>query len=89
MRLQNKIGINLITLMMMGLISFAGCKDNNVEDPIIRDPPMKDTTDVTMWLTKGDKSALLQRQNVSLLFEDSVSIYPSIKVDDSAKPFRQ
>jgi glucosylceramidase len=86
MRLNNKTGISLIALLMTGMISFAGCRDNNGGDAPVTpvDPPQeRDTTDVSMWLTKGDKTALLQKQTVSLLFKDTVNMYPSIKVDDA------
>jgi glucosylceramidase len=85
MRFNKKIWISLMLLLMTGMISFAGCKDNKggeVPDPPV-DPPMADTTDVTMWLTKGDKTALLQKQQVSLLFKDAVNLNPTIKVDDA------
>lgn len=38
-------------------------------------------TDISWWLTKPDKSVLLQQQNISLLFSDAVNQYPTINVD--------
>ncbi|HJT73198.1 MAG TPA: glycoside hydrolase family 30 beta sandwich domain-containing protein [Chitinophaga sp.] len=57
--------------------------DPNPLPPI--DPPAggDTTSDVAMWLTKADKSALLQKQKVSLIFKDTVNGNPTIKVDDS------
>jgi glucosylceramidase len=84
MRFYNKTCISLMSLLMTGMIAFAGCKGSNggeVPDPPV-DPPVADTTDVNMWLTKGDKTALLQRQKVSLLFKDADNLNPTIKVDD-------
>jgi glucosylceramidase len=50
-------------------------------------PPVVDTTkpalnsDVAFWLTKGDQTALLQRQNVSLVFGTGSNSNPTITVD--------
>lgn len=85
MRLRSKTWISLTALLMTGMIAIAGCKDNKageVPDPTV-DPPMADTTDVNMWLTKGDKTALLQKQQVSLLFKDADNVNPTIKIDDA------
>ncbi|PSL25374.1 glycoside hydrolase family 30 protein [Chitinophaga ginsengisoli] len=85
MRFRNKTSISLALLLMTGLIAFAACKNNNggeVPDPTV-DPPMSDTTDVNMWLTTGDKTVLLKKQPVKLLFKDTTNIYPDIKVDDA------
>ncbi|GAA3923990.1 glucosylceramidase [Chitinophaga oryziterrae] len=46
------------------------------------DPPAK-ASDVAFWLTNPDKSALLKKQTVSLIFKDTVNIYPTIKVDET------
>lgn len=46
------------------------------------DPPVK-ASDVAFWLTNPDKSALLKKQTVSLIFKDTVNIYPTIKVDET------
>lgn len=40
------------------------------------------TSDVSFWLTKGDKSALLQKQNVALNFATATNSYTTIEVDD-------
>lgn len=85
MRFRNKTSISLAVLLMTGLIAFAGCRDNNggeAPGPTV-DPPMSDTTDVNMWLTTGDKTVLLKKQQVRLLFKDTTNIYPDIKVDDA------
>ncbi|RZL30751.1 MAG: glucosylceramidase, partial [Pedobacter sp.] len=41
------------------------------------------TSDVSYWLTKGDKSALLQRQNVALNFTKTTNSYATIEVDET------
>ncbi|WP_421938610.1 glycoside hydrolase family 30 protein [Pedobacter sp.] len=38
-------------------------------------------TEVSMWLTKGDQTALLQKQNIALNFSDESNGNPSIEVD--------
>lgn len=66
------------------LCCFASCKGgSNDTTNIIVPPPAGDLpTDVTFWLTKADKSVLLTKQKVSLLFKDTVNVYPTIKVED-------
>jgi glucosylceramidase len=39
------------------------------------------TGDVTFWLTKGDRSVLLQKQNGNLVFGNTSNRYPTITVD--------
>jgi glucosylceramidase len=43
--------------------------------------PTPTHTDISCWLTKPDKSALLRKQDVSLLFSAAVNQYPTIKID--------
>ncbi|TAN01258.1 MAG: glucosylceramidase, partial [Chitinophagaceae bacterium] len=52
-------------------------KDSTVNNP----PPQQVVTDVQFWLTNPDKSALFQRQNVSLLFSANSNGNPTIVVD--------
>ena len=40
-------------------------------------------SDVSFWLTKGDQTVLLQKQNVSLLFGTNTNTYPFIDVDST------
>jgi glucosylceramidase len=71
-------------------ILMAACskKDNSGTKPV--DPPVKppvDTptnpvaSDVAFWLTKGDQSVLLKKQNVSLLFKAGSNNNATIDVD--------
>ncbi|SFO99818.1 glucosylceramidase [Chitinophaga sp. YR627] len=80
-----KTRISLTALLLSGVIAFASCKDNGTETPVRPvDPTVeKDSTDVLMWLTKGDRSVLLKQQKVNLLFKDTLNVYPTIKVDAS------
>src|ERR1700733_8593260 len=40
-------------------------------------------SDVSYWLTQGDQTVLLQKQNVSLLFATQSNNYPIIDVDST------
>jgi glucosylceramidase len=39
------------------------------------------STDVNYWITKGDQSVLLQKQNTNLVFGTAKNRYPNITVD--------
>ncbi|MGH2644241.1 MAG: glycoside hydrolase family 30 protein [Chitinophagaceae bacterium] len=52
-------------------------QDTTVNNP----PPQQVNTDVQFWLTNPDKSALFQRQNVSLNFSNNSNSNPTIIVD--------
>ncbi|TCC88212.1 glucosylceramidase [Pedobacter frigiditerrae] len=66
------------------LISCA-CKKSTkkTEAPVIPIPPVTTpiTSDVSFWLTKGDKSVLLQKQNVALNFSNTNNSNTTIEVD--------
>lgn len=47
--------------------------------PVTPAPPVK--SDVSLWLTKADQSALFQEQNVSLVFTSASNSNPTITVD--------
>lgn len=65
-------------------ILFVACssKGGGNEPVIPIDPPVK-ASDVAFWLTNPDKSVLLKKQTVSLIFKDTVNIFPTIKVDET------
>jgi glucosylceramidase len=66
------------------LISCA-CKKSTkkTETPVIPLPPVTTplTSDVSFWLTKGDKSVLLQKQNIALNFSNTNNSNTTIEVD--------
>ena len=41
------------------------------------------SSDVSFWLTKGDKSALLQKQNIALNFTATNNSYSTIEIDEA------
>ncbi len=65
-------GIGLLALFFLS--ACATKKDNQVET--------NNGSDVGFWLTKGDKSALLAKQNTVLKFTDAVNQNPTIEVND-------
>ncbi|MBI2729353.1 MAG: glucosylceramidase [Sphingobacteriales bacterium] len=46
-------------------------------------PPPPATNDVEFWLTKGDQSALLQKQSTILSFGTTTNIYSTIEIDST------
>jgi len=69
------------------IFCFASCKGgSNDTTTVIVPPPAGDLkTDVTFWLTKADKSVLLTKQKVSLLFKDTVNVFPTIKIEEGTQ----
>ncbi|MCZ4245635.1 glycoside hydrolase family 30 protein [Pedobacter punctiformis] len=51
----------------------------DIGNPQTGTTPVK--TDVSFWLTKGDQSALLQKQNIALNFSEATNNNPTIEVD--------
>jgi glucosylceramidase len=74
-----------LPLLLCGIICCSKKSSSPPAPPV--PPPIVDTTkpvlnsDVAFWLTKGDQSALLQRQNVSLVFASGSNSNPTITVD--------
>jgi len=67
----------------IAVLAVACSSKGGSNDPVIPiDPPVK-ASDVAFWLTNPDKSALLKKQTVSLIFKDTVNIYPTINVDET------
>ncbi|HKI44579.1 MAG TPA: glycoside hydrolase family 30 beta sandwich domain-containing protein [Balneolales bacterium] len=80
-----------LSLMLMFMVMDFSCskQPTSAIDGTGTNPP-KDTTttptspaetDVSLWLTKADKSALFQKQNVSLIFSNTSGSGPTITVD--------
>jgi glucosylceramidase len=65
------------------LMLFSCSRDNNSGNSGGTTPPVTQSSDVSYWLTKGDQTVLLQRQNVSLLFGTNANNYPFIDVDST------
>jgi glucosylceramidase len=88
--------IRLSVLCVLVFIGYSGtvltgCGKRASSQPGTVTPPPDTTkgpttplaTDVSFWLTNGDQSALLAKQNVSLKFSATTNQYPSITVDST------
>ncbi|RYE29855.1 MAG: glucosylceramidase, partial [Sphingobacteriaceae bacterium] len=74
----------LFALISSVAATFTNCskKITEGETPVqVVNPPAATKSDVTMWLTTADKSALLQKQNVSLNFSNTSSQNTTITID--------
>ncbi len=83
---------NLLIIVAFLLLLFSGCssgcgkKNGNTVVPLPDPPPVQ--SDIEYWVTKGDQSALLQKQIVPLVFATVSNSHPVIEVD-SAQAFQE
>lgn len=73
---------NYLLLPLISLFLYGDCKKESggaVIDPI----PTPQTSDVDVWVTKGDQSALLARQTEVIKFTSTTNSYPNIDVDSA------
>lgn len=80
--------IFLIAISCLAILaSSSGCNKNssgnggNINTPPINTPPTSQSNDVEFWLTKGDQSALLQKQSEVLSFGTVNNSFAFIDVD--------
>jgi len=73
--------IHLLPLVFFTLL--ISCKSKAQQDlkPLPTPKPVSQKTDVSLWLTKADRSALFQKQNIALNFQSTSNQYPTIEVD--------
>ena len=80
--------MKLSTILLLGLLVHAtSCSKKSASDSNPTPPPTVITpvkTDVAMWLTNPDKSQLLAKQNVSLLFNSATNLNATINVDTTS-----
>lgn len=74
----------IITFAAFFTVAAIGCSKKTtgggeLPTPVTPVPVVK--SDVAMWLTTGDQTALLQKQNVSLVFGNTTNQNPTITVD--------
>jgi len=83
--------LNVLFLLVIANLSCSKQSTSQIDGPA-NPPPANDSTvtpnpsvktDVTLWLTSADKSALFEKQNVSLLFSQTLNNNPTITVDTS------
>lgn len=55
-------------ILLIWFVSFHGDCSKNTEEPAPPPPPPSATNDMDFWLTKGDQTALLQKQSTTLSF---------------------
>jgi len=79
---MNKHNALIAAIVLAGLLSVnSDCSKNKTPDPNPPAPPA--TNDIAVWLTKGDKSALLQKQSAFLSFTSSTNTNPTVEVDST------
>jgi len=73
----------MLMLSMVCCICFNGVSDESNPIQVIIPDTNCDLKkpDISYWLTRSDKSVLLQKQNPGLYFNTSVNQYPSIDID--------
>ena len=64
-------------VMLMSIVVLAGCKSASVKKSSI----MPAKGEAAFWLTTGNRSALLQKQNQPLVFAEGANTYPTIEID--------
>ncbi|MEO6733176.1 MAG: glycoside hydrolase family 30 beta sandwich domain-containing protein [Ferruginibacter sp.] len=78
-----------ISLFTIGtFLGSTGCSKKSTSTPVIPITPTPPTTtksDVDFWMTTANKSSLLQKQNLSLVFTSASNGNPSIEVDSTQK----
>lgn len=72
----------LLTGLLLSVIWIA-CKSKSGTDDPVTPPPPPPVNEVDFWLTKGDQSALLQKQTTVLQFGSAPNIYPVIEVNET------
>ena len=85
MNMKLKIWLLGGLFLLAGLTSVYGCKKK--ANPVPADHTGNEwvKTDVAFWLTNPDKSALLKRQNIALLFNTVPNNFPTIIVDSAQR----
>ena len=76
-------------VLVLCLIVFSGCsksKDSSTTPPVvINPPPVTPPTGIYYWLTTGDKTNLLSKQQTNLNFDVIANALPNITVDSTQK----
>lgn len=72
----------LLLVCFYTLFVCGDCSKKSGNDPVPPPPPAP-TNDVEMWLTKGDQSALLQKQTDILSFGTTANSFPNIDIDSA------
>jgi glucosylceramidase len=76
-------GILLAVIISSSLLLFACARDDNSGNGQTTDSTGTNPGDVGFWLTRGDSSVLLQKQNTALVFGTTANSNPFIDVDST------
>ena len=74
----------LILIIFMFLQT--NCSKSSTDEPVVNPPinnPQTGVSDVDFWLTQGNQSVKLGKQNTFLQFNNTANNYPSIDVEES------
>jgi glucosylceramidase len=80
---KNKLLVN--TIILVGLLSAcSGCSKSKKSTTVPPPPPDTPVTNgITAFITKGDQSALLQKQGSQLPFANAANTYATVEVDST------
>jgi len=82
--LKNTIKAFFVMAAVMSQVKCSSSSDP-VENPPVVNPPVVVANDVDFWLTKGNQSALLEKQTVKLGFGTTANAYANIEVNAAQK----
>jgi len=73
------------SLILLLVVLTTSCKDQKTEhaNVVPPTPPATEKSEVSLWLTNADKSALFQKQSVNLEFKNGTNNDPTIAVDST------
>jgi glucosylceramidase len=80
---ENKLLIN--TIILTGLLSaYSGCSENKQQATVPTSLPYPAVTNgITAFITKGDQSALLQKQSAQIRFDNAANTNAIVEVDST------
>ncbi len=78
------MNIFLLITLSAALSQCSSSNDTPSPTPVpTPDPPLVVTNEVDFWMTKGNKTAMLEKQTVILGFGTNYNSFPNIEVDDA------
>ncbi|WP_199139172.1 glycoside hydrolase family 30 protein [Pedobacter sp. ASV12] len=77
------LSIAIVTVILISCACKKSSKTPKAPDPVVPPITAPVASDVAFWLTKGDQTALLEKQNVALNFSATLNGNTTIEVDDA------